>query len=101
MRVLKIDVTKLNKEFFFKGKPAKDGHVPIYADLVIHDNKDGVDQYGNSCFVTQGVTKEARLRGERGPIVGNGRDVGGDNSRPTPSQRQPQLTQHPDEDVPF
>lgn len=101
MRVLKIDVTKLDKAHFFKGKPNKEGHSPVYADLIIHENKDGVDKYGNCCFVAQGVSKEARDRKERGPIVGNGRDVGGGNSRPTPAPRQPQPPQPPDEDVPF
>ena len=43
MRVLKIDVTKLDKAHFFKGKPNKEGHSPVYADLIIHENKDGVD----------------------------------------------------------
>ena len=96
MIIAKIDVTKLDKGHFFKGTKG------IYADLVLIPNKDGVDQYGNDGFVSQGVSKEAREKGEKGKIVGNYKKVnrGGD------AKAEPKLTakvqpDFDDDQVPF
>jgi len=70
MQRLNIDVTKLDKSFFFKGGKG------TYADLTLMDNRDGTDQYGNDGFVVQDVGKERREAGEKGPIVGNWKYVG-------------------------
>jgi hypothetical protein len=60
-----INVTKIEKKHIFPGKSGK------YLDLVLFENRDGEDQYGNSGYVVQGIPKEARDAGERGPIIGN------------------------------
>lgn len=69
MRLAKIDRRKILEEHVFKGQKGD------YIDLVLHDNKDGTDDYGNDGFVCQGVSKEARANGVKGPIIGNWRNV--------------------------
>lgn len=64
--ILKIDCTKLKKEWLFKGQKG------TYADLVLYDNE-GLDEYGNSHSIKQNPPKEARDRGEKGVYVGNGK----------------------------
>lgn len=96
MIIAKIDVTKLDKTHFFKGTKG------IYADLVLIPNKQGVDQYGNDGFVSQGTSKEAREKGEKGAIVGNYKKInrGGDKAEPKPTAKvQPDFDQQ--DDVPF
>jgi hypothetical protein len=65
MITAKINVTKIDKQYLFEGKNGK------YLDLVFWPTKDGVDQYGNTHMVCQGIPKEAREKGEKGPIIGN------------------------------
>lgn len=69
MIVLKIDVTKIDKNHLFVGKSGK------YLDCILNENKDGVDQYGNIGFISQSVSKEAKEKGERGPIIGNYKEI--------------------------
>ena len=99
MIIAKIDVTKLDKGHFFKGQKG------IYADLVLIPNKDGVDQYGNDGFVSQGVSKEAREKGTKGAIVGNYKKInrGGDTAAPqkVKVETKPDPSLDPDDDVPF
>jgi hypothetical protein len=61
----KINVTKILKEHLFKGEKG------TYLDIAIWPNKDGADEWGNTHYVTQSVSKEARERGEKGAIIGN------------------------------
>ena len=97
MIIAKIDVTKLDKSHFFKGQKG------IYTDLMLIPNKDGGDQYGNDGFVSQGVSKEARDKGEKGKIVGNYKKI----HRPEAPQAKPaakaKVPYEPDQDddVPF
>ncbi len=96
MIIAKIDVTKLDKSHFFKGQKG------IYTDLMLISNKDGADQYGNDGFVSQGVSKEARDKGEKGKIVGNYKKI----HRPEAPQAKPaakaKVPHEPDQDdVPF
>lgn len=70
MKVIKIDVTKINKELLFKGKTGA-----VYLDAALHERP---NEYGDAGFITQSVDKEARARGEKGPIIGNWRRVGED-----------------------
>lgn len=100
MTTVKINVTRILKEHLFEGKAGK------YLDLVLMENKDGPDQYGNDGFVIQGVSKEARERGEKGPIIGNWKTV--DRKKQAPAPRQQPLPTAPagaptpeDDDVPF
>jgi hypothetical protein len=69
MIVLKIDVTKIDKNHIFVGKSGK------YIDCILNENKDGVDQYGNIGFIAQSVSKEAKAKGDRGPIIGNYKEI--------------------------
>lgn len=83
---LKIDVTKIDKTAIFVGEKGK------YIDLTIMVN-DAPDKFGNDAFITQDIGRERRDKGERGPIVGNGKSVGGSGTaRPKPAE---------DEDDPF
>ena len=71
--------------------------------MALHENKDGVDEYGNSGFCTQSVSKEARERDERGPIIGNWKEVGSKQKPSASSQRTqaPKAAEPDDEDCPF
>jgi hypothetical protein len=44
-------------------------------DVTLMDNRDGPDQYGNHGFATLDLGKDRRLAGERGPILGNWKDL--------------------------
>lgn len=70
MQVIKINVSKIDKDALYTGKSGK------YLDLVLFDNKDGVDQYGNEGFVVQDLPKSRREAGQKGPIVGNWKYLG-------------------------
>jgi hypothetical protein len=98
---LKLDVTKLDKDAFFKGKKG------TYVDLVIWEN-DQPDEYGNTHSVKQDMGKDRR--GEKTPYVGNmtpfGDKRGGQQSAaPAHSPSQPQRGQDFDNDdsdsIPF
>lgn len=62
---LKLNVSRILKDHLYPGKNGK------YLDLVAWPNKNGADQYGNTHFVCQEVSREARDKGEKGPIIGN------------------------------
>jgi hypothetical protein len=55
-------------------KQDKDGK-PAYLDAVLMANKGGTDKFGNDGFIIQDVSKEAREAGEKGPIIGNWREL--------------------------
>ena len=97
--IAKVDVKKLLKEHFFQGKVNKEGHAPLYVDLMLMPTRDS--KYGDDFFIVQSVNKEARERGERGPIVGNAKFAQQQQSQParTPAAPPPQVDA--DEDVPF
>ncbi len=77
MITVKIDVTKVDKARLFEGKNGAK-----YLDLVLIERQ---DQYGNDYMAVQGVTKEERLAGVKGAILGNGKHIGGQQQ-----QRRPQ-----------
>jgi hypothetical protein len=62
---IKINVTKILKEYIFEGKNGK------YLNLVAWPNKNGTGQYGDTHFVSQDIPKEARDSGVQAPILGN------------------------------
>ena len=66
---LSIDVTKLLKERFVKGKKGTYANLTTFIDL---DNK---DQYENNGFISQSITKEERSNGVQTPILGNVRVI--------------------------
>lgn len=103
--IAKVDVKKLLKEHFFQGKVNKEGHAPLYVDLMLIPTSDS--KYGDDFFIVQSVNKEARERGERGPIVGNAKyPQQQQQAQParTPTRKAPDAPPPPvdaDEDVPF
>jgi len=66
MRTAKLDVTKIDKTALFRGAKG------TYLDIVFFDRP---DQYGNDGFVAQDIGKERREAGERGPILGNWKEM--------------------------
>lgn len=102
---IRINVTKVLREHIYAGKNGK------YLDLVAWPNKNGHDQYGNTHMVCQELNREARDKGERGPILGNltlpeeefmptGKVMGdGRSQRPQKRPAQPPRQQPPDESI--
>lgn len=79
--LLKINVTRIIKEHMFKGEKG------VYLDCACFENKTGPDEKGYTHFICQSVSKEARDRGERGPIIGNLKMPNGQSQqrKPAPS----------------
>jgi hypothetical protein len=93
MTKLSINVTKIDKSHLIEGKSGK------YLELILNENRNGPDQYGNDGFVTQGVSKAAREAGQRGPIVGNWKHL---PSKPKVQTVTPTVTSNDNhDDVPF
>jgi hypothetical protein len=71
--MIKINLTVSNipKDRIIQGQKGK------YLDLVLFENKNGPDKFGNDGFVSIDVTKDERLAGKKGEIVGNWKHVGG------------------------
>lgn len=108
MQRISINVTKIPRD---RIKPGKNGQ---YVDLVLFDNRDGKDQYGNDGFVAIDVSKEERENGVKGPIVGNWKHIGGASSKPAaeparkptppPPAKRPPVDPDldaPEDDIPF
>ena len=87
----KLDVTKIRKELLFPGKAGAK-----YLDIILLETPTG--KYGDNFMVTQSVSKEDRLAGKRGPILGNAKYLGRQNTAaPTPDAPAPTDS----DDVPF
>jgi hypothetical protein len=86
---IKIDVTKLDKSLFFKGKKG------TYCELTIWENQQP-DQYGNTHSVKQSLPKERRDAGEKEKFVGDGKAFG---NRPQQRQAPPQRPKQADPDL--
>jgi hypothetical protein len=89
---LKLDVTKLDKTAFFKGKSG------TYVDLVLWEN-DEPDQYGNTHSVKQDMGKERR--GEKTPYVGNAKPFGNPVKVMAPENKPPVVEDDDDGLIPF
>lgn len=82
---LSIDVTKLDKSRFFKGKKG------TYAKLTCFVDTEETSQYGDNGTITQEVSKEDRENGVKLPILGNAKVFWKDGQSGQQSQvRQPQ-----------
>jgi len=66
---IKIDVTKIVKDALYKGAKG------TYLDAVLWPTPDS--QYGDDFRIVQDLGKEARDAGEKGPILGNAKYIGG------------------------
>ena len=77
----------------------------VYLDFVLFDTPD--DKYGNDWRVCQSVSQEARQRGEKGPILGNGKNKGQAQRTPTTGSSGGKPTHNPagpaddGQDIPF
>jgi hypothetical protein len=91
---LKLNLRKLTDFRTFTGKDGIEyAAFPIKAnaiymtektasmDVTLMDNKNGPDDYGNDGFATLDLGKDRRLAGERGPILGNWKDLDSGNQR--------------------
>ena len=92
MIVGKINTALIDKAALFKGAKG------TYLDIILFETPD--DKFGNDFRITQGITKERRDAGERGPIIGNAKIIGegkpaAKGGKPAPKQEKS------DEDVPF
>jgi hypothetical protein len=127
---LKINLRKLTDFRTFTGKDGVEyAAFPIKAnaiymtektasmDITLMDNRDGPDDYGNDGFATLDLGKDRRLAGERGPILGNWKDLdcgnqpgrrnpmgGVDRTAAEALGKQPASNTHPDDEtshIPF
>lgn len=73
---VKLDVTKIDKSALHKGAKG------TYCDITLMDNRDGRDKFDNDGFVVQDLGKDRRLAGEKGPILGNWKNLDSSNHRP-------------------
>jgi hypothetical protein len=89
----KIDVTKIDKALLYKGEKG------TYLNGVFLENKNGPGEYGDDGFIVQDISKEARDRGEKGPIIGNWRHL---QTKSTPAPKPaPATSAAEDDDIPF
>lgn len=88
---LKIDVSKISKPDLYQGKKG------IYLDAVLFENRDGQSEYGDDGFIVQGISKEKREAGERGPIIGNWRHMEAAKAAPKAAASE----DNADSDIPF
>lgn len=96
---IKLDVSKLDKTRFFKGTKG------TYCDLTAFVDLDNKDDYGQSGFITQELSKEEREAKIQMPIVGNTAVFykdGGQAPQPSGDLPAPQQTSGDfDDDIPF
>jgi hypothetical protein len=104
---IKINVTRILKEYIFEGKNGK------YLNLVAWPNRNGPGQFGDTHFVSQDLPKDARDKGVQAPILGNLTMPNDDAPQPQRQQttRQPQRGSEPeptswkdqsnDDEIPF
>ena len=92
---VKVDVTKLDKARFFRGKPDASGHAPLYADLVLIPRREP-GKYGDTHLVKQSKPKDDQAEL---PILGSATERS-QPSAPPPVQTPPPAADDTD-DVPF
>lgn len=84
--ILKIDVKKLKKEWFFNANSGA-----VYADLMLYYN-DEPDQYGNNCSIKQNPPKAVKEHEPeaKGHYVGNAKIMQRREDSPRPQQTKPE-----------
>lgn len=70
MRKLRIDLSKVPEEVIYHGKNGAQ-----YITVILMENRNGQDQYGWDGFAKLDVSKEDRLAGVQGQIVGNWKEL--------------------------
>ena len=91
----KVDVSKLDKSRFFRGKANKDGHEPIWCDLVLIPRRE-LGKYGDTHLVKQSKKKDEETEM---PIIGNATERESRRDAPPPPQHAKPT--NADEDVPW
>ena len=89
---IKVDVTKLDKSKFFKGKKG------TYANLPVAENMDGESEYGDTHYVFESQSKEERDAKTPKNYLGNGKEFVFNNNGGTPVLSSDDNT---DDDLPF
>ena len=89
---IKVDVTKLDKSKFFKGKKG------TYANLTVAENMDGESEYGDTHYVFESQSKEERDAKTPKNYLGNGKEFVFNNNGGTPVLSSDDNT---DDDLPF
>lgn len=93
---VRIDVTKIDKDRFYKGEKG------TYMDLTTFIDTENLDKYDNNGFISQSVTKEERDGGVQTPILGNVRVIYQDGAKQQPKQETfPSDSLNAIEDDPF
>ena len=77
MIALTLDLSRVDRKRIFTGKTGRK-----YLSFVLVD---GVDKYGNDGMIVHSVSREERLAGIKGGIVGNWRHVGGSKPKAPPA----------------
>ena len=97
MIVMNINVSRVDKSALYDGKNGK------YLSLTLHEKKDGVDKFGNHGFVSQDIGKERRMKGEKGPILGSYKHVGGYTKQAggNATSADKFTDEDPNDDIPF
>lgn len=105
---ISIDVTKISKDRLYIGKTREDGTSAKYLSITLVENKEGKDRFGNDGFVAEDVSKEERLSGVKGVIIGNWKKLEfGERkpveSAPAPAARTltPSESNLAEDDIPF
>lgn len=93
---VKIDVRKLDKARFFEGKADKDGHKPLYADIVLVPRRE-IGQYGDTHIVKQSKKKDENVEM---PIIGNATERVRNEQAPRTSGSQSAPASSSDDDAP-
>ena len=88
---IKVDVTKLDKDKFFKGKKG------TYANITVAENMDGESEYGDTHYVFESQSKEERDAKTPKNYLGNGKEFAFNNNGGT----QTMTTETVDDDLPF
>lgn len=79
---VKVDVRKLDKARFFEGKEDRDGHKPLWCDLVLIGRREP-GKYGDTHLVKQSKKKDEQVEL---PIIGNATERG--SSAPASSRTE-------------
>jgi len=88
---VKIDVTKVDKQRLFLGKNGAK-----YLDVALLPTSN--DKYDNDYVVVQSVSKEERLKGVKGQILGNAKIMGTTTHKAAQKEEPPELD---DSSIPF
>lgn len=99
---LSINLDAIDESIAYEGAKGR------YIDILLIETPG--NKFGNDYMAAQGVSKEARDAGEKGPILGNGKILGKDRDQ-SPAPREPRTRRTfvrggpnadaPDEDVPY